>query len=506
MSGTDADRGSPSPRGRPGLKSQVMSALRWSAIAKMGGQLVNWSITLFVMRLLAPADYGLVAMLTLIFVFLTMLSDMGFDASIIQSPTLGVREIRQAIGAAFLVNLAICVLLVLAAPAIAAFYQEPRLVDMARVSALGFIGLGLAPIHVGLLQREMRFRTLARIEIATGVASNLATLGFALAGLGAWALILGTLVAVPVRVGLLFASATQRHWPSFRFADSRRLWAFGGNVLATRVIWYWSSQADVLIAGRFLGKEALGLYSVAVHLASLPMQRAAGMINGVAFAAFARIQDDPQALAQNTRLAVRLMAFVTFPVLWGIAAVAPELVDLAIGGAWQASILPLTLVALTIPFRMIGSIVSTTVMSMGRVDNALWTTVIGAFIAPPIFYAGSLHGILGLSVAWLFVTPILFFLNMYRALPILGLSIRAILAEIWRPLAVAAAMFVAVDLVRQLGSGFAELPLLVSLIASGGLVYAAGSWAANRIATKEALSLLFPRRFGGFEPKAVSAP
>jgi O-antigen/teichoic acid export membrane protein len=475
-----------------GLTTQVMSALRGSALVKLVGQLLNWSITLFTMRILVPDDYGLVAMLTLIFLFLGMLGDMGFDSSIIQSPTLTTDEFRKTFGAALVVNVAICVALVAAAPAIARFYNEPRLVDMARVAALGFVLTAPCQIYNGLLQREMRFRASAMIEIGSGVVGNIATLAFALSGYGAWALILGTLLAGPLRAALLIGTASIRAWPSFRLAGTLRLWRFGGNVLATRIVWYWTSQADILIAGKFLGKEALGLYSVAVHLASLPMQRASGMINGVAFSAFAKIQNDPRAVARNTRLAVRLMAFVTFPVLWGIAAVAPELVHLAIGPTWQPSILPLTLVALTIPIRMIGSVITTTIMSMGRVDIALVTTLIGTCIAPPLFLVGARHGIVGLSVAWLVVTPILFSLNMFRALPILGLSFRVVASEMWRPLLVSAVMFGIVAATRDRLFGTPDFALFVILVATGALVYGAGTWIVNRAASVEALTLLFP--------------
>ena len=480
---------------QPELKSQVVSALRWSAVAKFGGQLVNWAITLVVIRLLTPADYGLVAMLTLIFMFLAMLGDMGFGSSIVQSPTLDEREIRQTFGAALIVNLLICALLIMAAPAIAAFYNEPRLIDMTRVAALGFIGSGVAPVYNGLLAREMRFKTSARIDIVGGVATNLITLLLAWRGYGAWALILGTVLASPIRLVMLFATARKTYRPSFGFRGTRRLWTFGGNLLVTRVVWYWASQADILIAAKFLGKEAVGLYSVAVHLASLPMQRAGGIINGVAFAAFAKIQHDREAVARNTRLGVRLMALVTFPVLWGIAAVAPELVEIALGPTWMPSALPLTLVALSIPLRMIGSIITTTMMSMGRVDVAMVTTVIGALIAPVLFYAGSRYGILGLSVAWLVVTPILFMLNMFRALPILGLSLRAVFSEIWRPMIIAATMFVSVEGARPMLHALPDAAMFATMVVLGTFVYGGGSWLLNRAATVEALVLLFPGRF-----------
>jgi len=485
----------PMDANEPGLKGQVMSALRWSAMAKLAGQLINWAITLVVIRLLTPADYGLVAMLSLLFIFLAMLGDMGFGSSIVQSPTLEPEEIRQTFGAALLANLGICVLLMVAAPLIAVFYDEPRLTDMTRVAALGFIGSGVMPVYSGLLQREMRFRTSARIEIVNGILSNVFTLAFALAGLGAWALILGGTIANPIRVAMMFSSATKFYWPTFRFNNTRRLWSFGGNVLVSRIVWFWSSQADILIAGKLLGKEAVGLYSVAVHLASLPMQRASGIINGVAFAAFAKIQHDPRAVAHNTKLGVRLMAFVTFPVLWGICAVAPELVDIAIGPSWASSTLPLMLVALTIPFRMIGSIVTTTIMSMGRVEIATITTVIGACIAIPLFLVGSRYGIVGLAMAWVIATPIMFGLNMFRALPIVGLSIRGVVTEIWRPLVTSAVMIGTVAGMRLLLVGLPEVLVFGILVATGAATYAAGCWLVNRTATLEAAALLFPGRF-----------
>lgn len=490
---------------RERLTTQVMTALRGSALAKGAGQLVNWSLTLVTMRVLVPDDYGLVAMLTLIFMFLGMISDMGFDSSIVQSPTLSTDEFRQIFGASLLVSVVIAAAMIVAAPAVASFYGEPRLVDMTRVAALGFIAAAPCTVYGGLFQREMRFGTVTRIEIVSAVVGNVATLGFALAGFGAWALILGTLIAGPLRALLLFAFASTFYGPSFRFGGTKRLFKFGGNVLLTRIVWYWTSQADILIAGKWLGKEALGFYSVAVHLASLPMQRTSGMINGVAFAAFSKIQHDPAAVAHNTRLAVRLMAFVTFPVLWGIAAVAPELVELAIGPTWHASILPLMLVALTIPFRMIGSVVSTTIMSMGRVDVALVTTLLGAIVAPPLFWIGAHDGIVGLAWAWVAVAPAMFLLNMFRALPILGLSLAGVAAEMWRPLLVSAAMFAVVHVLRDLLVGVATPLVFVALVVAGAAVYCGGIWLLGRTASIEALTLLFPTRFAHLRAGASTA-
>ena len=480
-----------------GLKAQVMSSLRWSAVAKFGAQLVSWAITLFVMRLLTPDAYGLTAMLTILFVFVGMLGDMGFGASLIQSPTLNREAIRQTYGASLLANGIICALLFGAAPLIADFYHEPRLVALAQVASLGFIANGFMVVSEGLLRREMRFKLLASVEIGASFVTSTSTLLMAWWGLGVWALVLGSLCGNFAKVVMLNIVSPVRYSPTFSFKGARNLWAFGTNFTITRIVWYWSTQIDVLIAGKLLGKEALGFYSVAVHLASLPMARAMGLVNGVAFPAFAKIQGDREALRINVALAIRLMALVSFPVLWGIGSVAPELVRVALGAKWEQAILPLTIVAFTIPFRMIGSVVSTTIMSIGRVDIAMITTIMGAIIMPPLFYFGARDGIEGLSLAWLVITPIMFLLNMYRALPELGLTMRKVLAELVKPAATALLMSLSVLLARALSSGLHDVPRFIVLIAVGAGTWICATWFMNRSATVEALTLLFPIRFAG---------
>jgi len=135
----------------------------------------------------------------------------------------------------------------------------------------------------------------------------------------------------------------------------------------------------------------------------------------VAFSAFAEIQHDKHAVGANLRLAVRLIAFLAFPSLWGFAAVAPEIVHLAMGPQWLGTILPLQIIAMVIPLRMIGTIVNTTTISIGRVDIAMITTLIAVLLAPPLFYFATRYGIIGLSMTWLIVTPLMLALPVVSA-------------------------------------------------------------------------------------------
>lgn len=111
----------------------------------------------------------------------------------------------------------------------------------------------------------------------------------------------------------------------------RSLLAFGGNVTASRLLWFFFTQIDVIIVGKMLGKEMLGFYSVSMQLASMPVQRVSAIVNQVAFPVFSKIQHDHQQFRNVVLKAIRVLSLVAFPILWGISSVADELVLLVLG-------------------------------------------------------------------------------------------------------------------------------------------------------------------------------
>jgi O-antigen/teichoic acid export membrane protein len=344
-----------------------------------------------------------------------------------------------------------------------------------------------------MLRRSLRFKPLSLIEIGSSAAGHAVTLGLAITGYGVWSLVIGGLVAATLRTLCLHTVTPERVLPSFGFVGARQLVSFGASITFTRFLWYVFLQADIVIAGKMLGKEAVGLYSVAVHLASLPMQRVASVVNDVAFAAFARIQDDRQAIAANVRSAVRLVSLFAFPALWGLGCVAPDLVELVMGPRWLAAIVPLQIVALAVPVRMVGAIVSTITISVGRVDIAMLTTLIGTLLAPPLFYLSTSYGIVGLAVVWATLSPLMLSINLFRALPNLGLTPTEVFAEMGRPVVAAFVMAAAVLAVKASIPGDYQVLRLAAEIAIGALIYIGATALINRASALDALRLLFPR-------------
>ncbi|HKE93126.1 MAG TPA: oligosaccharide flippase family protein, partial [Povalibacter sp.] len=198
------------------IERQTASALKWTGLAKGVGQVVSWGVTLIVLRLLAPADYGLIAIVSVIIALLASVAELGLGASVIQSANLRPEELAAVSGLVVLCNIAIGVLLALCAPLFAWFYGEPRLTALIQVASLSFAFFALNTVPQALAYRDMNFKWLAMVELTGVLVSGVATLILALFGFGVWALLLGNQLQNLVRTALLLRQPQPR--PVFRLS------------------------------------------------------------------------------------------------------------------------------------------------------------------------------------------------------------------------------------------------------------------------------------------------
>lgn len=468
----------------------MLSGLFWTGGTRLLGQLLTWAITIVVIRLLSPSDYGLLAMATVFMSFLVLMAEAGLGAALIQAPEVDDLKLRRIFGAVILIDSALFVLQFAAAPAIAQFFVEDRLVPIIRVLALQFLLMSFTVIPQALLSRRLEFKHQSMVDLASAVCGSLSTLGLALAGYGVWSLVIGNLVTVTFKTLAINLVAPYLKWPEISLSGLRGFIAFGGQVIAARVLWFLYSQADIVIAGKLLGKELLGFYSVSMHIASLPMQKISSILNQVAFPAFASVQQETDRSASYLLKVVRILSFVMFPALWGISSVAPELVTVLLGPKWDSAVLPLQILALIMPLRMIGNIIPTAIDAMGRPDIGVKNLIVANAIMLPAFVIGSNWGLTGLSMAWGCVSPLVFLLNSARSLPVVNLRIRDILRAMASPAFSACGMYGAVFLARRYLTVQQQSPFqLLTLVGIGVVTYALLSAAFNMRVCKEIIGL-----------------
>lgn len=473
------------------IRQQVLSSFKWLAGTRLVGQLATWAMTVLTIRLLSPSDYGLMAYSTLVLGLLALVNEMGLGAALIQRKELDNILIRRIFGLNLVANTGFFLLVVAIAGPVAIFFDEGRLVDVLRVSSLGFL-LGAFGIVPGvLLARRMDFRRKAFVDLASTLSAGAGTLALAYAGLGVWALVWGQLFGSGVRVvGMILAAGTW-YAPSFALQGIGKLVSFGGSVAVTRVLWYVYSQADVLIVGKLLGKDLLGIYSVAVDLATIPMQKVTGILNEIGFAAFSRVQADRTMVRENFLKVVGIMSFFAFPVFVGISAITPEAVYVLLGPNWEDVIVPMKMITLVIPLRMIANLIAPAVVGVGHPDIIIKNTLTGCVVMPLAFVLGSPWGLLGVSLGWGIAYPILFVFVAWQALPVLGVSLKDCFRAMRGGFIASFVMYLTVMAEREAmtTAGVPTLWILVLLIVSGVLVYSLMSLWVQRSMVREVLDL-----------------
>jgi len=352
-----------------------------------------------------------------------------------------------------------------------ALFSEPQLWALTAAMGLQLPLAALCVVPESMARRELRFKQLSVVEIVTQAGAALTTLGCAWAGLGVWALVAGHVASTSIKSAMLllrFGSVA----PRFSLRGQRELARFGGALTANRVIWYFSSQADMFIAAKLLGKEGLGVYAVAVHLATMPMQKLTAVSNQVAFSAYAKLQTDATRFRAALLESLTMMSALAVGLLWGLAGTAPTLIPLVLGSQWTAATLPLQIVAMVIPIRLSAAMLSTALIAAGHVGADLKNTLVSAAILIPAFLVGAtLDGVRGLALGWALGYPVFALVLVWRACGKLPLTMASVLGSFAAPGAAGLVMLLALAAWHGFGP---EAPAVLSLLAQ--MAIGAGSY------------------------------
>ena len=452
------------------VERQTVAGLKWGTAAKLATQAVSWCVTLIVIRLLLPADYGLMAMSAVVMSIVAGIAELGLGVSLVQARDLARGDLARVCGALVIMNVACAAIVCLGAPLFAGIFGHPRLALIIQVSSIQFLLTAIAAVPESIAYREMRFKWLAAADVLAGLATSGTTLALALSGSGVWSLVLGNLAGVAARSGMLLAAGTGV-WPVFQLRGIGQFVRFGGTWCLSRFAWQLTYQADVMIAARFLSQEAVGFYAVAVQLANLPLQKAMSVVNQVAFPAIARLQTELPRMKRRLLDAIRLLAIGAVPAMWGICAVAPEFVKVVLDDDWGAVTLPLQTVALAAPLRIVSGIFSTAMAALGRADMELANNLVTLVLMPAAFLCGVHWGLPGLALSYAIGVVVGFMLNFPRTSRILDISLRELAAACGGSVTSGLVMLGVVTLARLTLLDVSSLTRLIALIIIGAITY-----------------------------------
>src|SRR6266478_746023 len=272
------------------LRQRMISGGLVTATAQGAQFFLNLGYIMVLARLLVPQDFGLFAMVATVMGFLRIFQDAGLSMATVQR-----QEITHAqVSNLFWVNVAVggatTLLVAASAPVVAWFYREPRLVDITLVLSTTFVLASSAVQHIALLNRQMRFRAIAVIDILSMLAGYLIAVGMALSGCSYWALVGASVTQVAIKLVLTWSISRWRPRLPSTFTQTWHLLSFGANITAGSLMYELSRGADSLLIGRFFGAAAVGLYSRGFLLVMRPLEQIIVPITAVLVPALSRIQ------------------------------------------------------------------------------------------------------------------------------------------------------------------------------------------------------------------------
>lgn len=422
------------------LKRKTFSAVRWttfSAMFRVGLQLLQLAV---LARLLAPADYGLMAMVSVVLGFAGLLADMGANSSFVQKQEVTDAQRTSLYWMNVGVSVALALLLMVASPAIAWVMKEPRLTLLLIVvaSTLWITALG-QQVRMAA-EKQLEFRPVVILEILTALLGFAVAVLMAWAGWGVWALVAGSLtgaIASTVGAWLFMSQGWRPNW-YFAWADVRPFLHFGGALVVNHLVSLVNASIDLLLGGRLLGAAQLGLYSLPRNLSL----QVSGMINPiitrVGFPMIAKVQHDLPRVRAIYLKTMNMTASINAPIYMGLVFFAPEVVDLMLGSKWQEAIPLLRILAAWALFRSLGNPAGSLLFGMGKAGLALkWN--IGLMLPTTLgLWLGIQWGTMGLAWAMMVMMVMLFVPGWYVLIrPVCGAGLLEYAVASLRPMVLA---------------------------------------------------------------------
>jgi len=356
--------------------------------------------TAIMARLLAPEDYGLIGMVTVVTNFVSLFTYLGLSFPTVQRAEIKFEQISTLFWTNLGVSLVIAAGMAAIAPGIAWFYGEPKLTKIAVIIGIGFVFGGLAVQHDALLRRQMRFFALSTISLISMLMGYAVGITLARSGFGYWALVYSQLaVLAAYAIGVILVSRWRPGPPKFT-AESISMLKFGGDITGYSILNYFAKNSDSLLIGRFWGAPQLGFYSKATQLSGLPIDQLDEPLAAVAIPALSRLvgQNDRYRQAY-LRMLEKVMLLILPPIAW-IVITSDWLVSVVLGPRWSYTGTILVFIGLGMLVQPVINTVTWLFISQGRSRAMLRWAVLNAPVSLIAILAGLPWGPTGVAAAY----------------------------------------------------------------------------------------------------------
>ena len=463
------------------LRRRVVRGGALLIASRMATQVFVWSSTLLIVRFLTPFDYGIMSIGLLLVGLADVFTEAGIGRALIQKETLEPRDVDEG----FTLNLILAgviyvCLFFLADPLAVYVFREPALPTFLRILALHVLLAPFMAVPLALLDRDLSMGKQSAIHVGAAVFQSCLVLVLAIAGMGYWSLVAGSLTRrfLEVLCYVIGSGWRPRLAPlSYRV---RGLVRFGIHVSLGTFLWYLYSNLDYAFVSRFSGQIELGFYALAFQLISLPAEKITANINKIAYPTFCRLQSDPVRFHDWFVRLLVLVGFIGMPVIVGMALVAPDGLVIVSGAKWADAVIPFQLLSLSGLFRVYSGMFPMVFNAMGRPDLNFKMSLTCVLVFPVCYYIGGKigfmqggqHGaMLGVCLAWMICFPVMALGLIHLTRRVTSVGVKELFGSQRWVVAITLFMAGCVLVVQASVPDLSRLPRLVLAITTGVVAY-----------------------------------
>jgi PST family polysaccharide transporter len=353
----------------PSLRAAVIQGLRWSSIASFSTELVLFGSMVVLARLISPAQFGPYAVAVIAQQLVIAIPAQGVGNALVQREKVTREHLQAGQALSLLFGLALAGLTLVVAGTIAGPIFGSNTASLVRLSAPMSTVAAAGIVPAALLRRQLAFRRLSLINVASTLVYVATAIAFAAAGLGGASLVLGAIA------GALVGSLAAWAWapppvPRLRRREARDILSFGGPASMAAVSWVCFANCDYAIVGARLGTLQAGFYLRAYTLGVTYQKKLSDVMSEVAFPVLSRATGASTMSAMRGRI-VRLLTTVLFPMLVLLALVAPELVPWMLGPRWAPVVVPTQILVVGGVSTLVADMAGVAMMASGRVRSLL---------------------------------------------------------------------------------------------------------------------------------------
>lgn len=395
------------------LKQATTKGLFWSSVERFSNQGVQFVFSIILARLLAPRDFGIVAMIGIFFAVAQSFVDSGFSNALVRKTDRKEEDLSTCFYFNIGVGIVAYIVLFLIAPFIADFYNQPILSPIIRITGLGVVLNSLCVVQQALFTIRIDFKSQAKVTLSATIISGIVGVVLAYLEYGVWALVWQGVVMSLVRMGLLWLISKWRPKTGFSKDSFHYLFGYGSKLLVSGLLDTIYNNIYPIVIGKFYTPAQLGNYSRALSFAQLPSSNITSILQRVTFPVLSTIQDDMPRLQTNYRRLLKLSAFIVFPLMMGLAAVAFPLIRIVLTPKWEGCSFYLQIICFALMWYPIHAINLNLLQVKGRSDLFLRLEVIKKIVGVCIMCITIPLGITAMCIGMVASSLIALFINTF---------------------------------------------------------------------------------------------